>query len=118
MVNLHKILERLTTREVEFVLVGGLAAIMYGCSVITKDVDVCVHFSLENLRKLHGAIADLHPYHRFTPQEQPFVLKVGLEGGLKNLYIKTDWGIVDFLGEIIGVGSYEEVRAHNIQENL
>ena len=115
MVNLHKLLERLTTHEVEFVLVGGLAAIMYGCSVITKDVDVCVPFSLGNLRKLHEAIADLHPYHRFTPQEMPFVLKEGLEDGLKNLYIMTDLGIVDFLGEIIGVGGYDEVRAHSIE---
>jgi hypothetical protein len=38
---LFQILKRLTEHEVEYVLVGGMAAVLHGSSVVTQDVDVC-----------------------------------------------------------------------------
>ena len=32
--------------------------------------------------------------------------------GLKNLYLLTDIGRIDMLGEVTGLGSFEEVLAH------
>ena len=34
--------------------------------------------------------------------------------GLRNLYLDTDWGQLNCLGEILGVGSYEDVSAHTV----
>jgi hypothetical protein len=118
MEDLERILERVVQHRVDFVLVGGYAAMMHGVSLITRDVDVCTHFSRENLERLHGALADLHPYHVQTPQMMPFVIPPGFENRLRNLYIGTDWGRIDFLGDVLGVGDYETVRAQSIPVEL
>ncbi len=112
--DLSLIIERLTVNEVEFVVVGGLAVMMYGTGLVTDDVDVCVPFTAENVGRIHRSIADLHPYHRMTPKEVPFELREGFERGLRNLYIATDIGEVDFLGEILGVGNYADVLPHSV----
>jgi len=37
---------------------------------------------------------------------------------LKNLYIKTDLGVIDCLGSIMGMGEYNEVLKHSIEIEL
>ena len=114
MVRLEELLQRLVRQEVEFVLVGGYAAMLYGVSLITKDVDVCVPFHRANLEKIHASLADLHPYHRMTPQAIPFTIPPGFEERLKNLYLATDDGPIDLLGEVLGVGDYASVHAASV----
>ncbi len=115
---LTKILERLNRREVEYVLVGGLAAVVHGVTLVTRDVDVCCPFTQENLRRLEEALADLHPVHRMTPQRLPFVLEPGLDQRLKNLYLRTDLGVLDCIGEVAGIGDYAEVKRRSVIADL
>ena len=65
------VVRRLGEHGVEFVLIGGIAAVAHGASVVTFDVDVCCSFRPENLFRLQRALADLHPVHRMTPQKLP-----------------------------------------------
>ncbi|OYW73293.1 MAG: hypothetical protein B7Z37_22095 [Verrucomicrobia bacterium 12-59-8] len=37
---------------------------------------------------------------------------------LKNLYIKTDLGVIDCLGSVLGVGDYGEVLQHSLEIEL
>lgn len=37
---------------------------------------------------------------------------------LKNLYIKTDLGVNDCLGSVLGVGEYNEVLKHSMENEL
>ena len=37
---------------------------------------------------------------------------------LKNLYLRTDLGVLDCLGEVLGVGSYDDVALHSIEVEL
>ena len=37
---------------------------------------------------------------------------------LKNLYLKTDLGIVDCLGEVLGIGDFEAVFKHSVEVEL
>jgi len=113
MPNLEKLVERLVEHQVEFVIVGGYAAMIYGVSYITFDVNVCGPLNPENLTRLHTAVADLHPYHRMTPNEIPFVLSEGPEREWKNLYLKTDFGQLDFLGSLPDVGDFAFAREHS-----
>lgn len=48
----------------------------------------------------------------------PFALTPELCARLKNLYLKTDLGIVDCLGDVLGVGPFEEVANHSIEIEL
>ena len=37
-----ELLKRLSENQVEFVLIGGLAAVLHGSQTITRDIDVCL----------------------------------------------------------------------------
>ena len=118
MAQLNQLVHRLITARVEFVLVGGFAAIAHGVSLMTQDVDVCCPFSPENIRAIHSAVADLHPVHRMTPQKLPFVWSLELCAGLKNLYLDTDFGPLDCLSSVLGVGEFDEVKRRSIEAPL
>jgi hypothetical protein len=111
LIQLDRIIQRLTEFNVEFVLVGGYAAVALGAPVITQDVDVCLNFTKENLERLSAALVDLHPKHRITPQRLPLEITSQNWDSLKNLYLELDWGVLDCLGEVKGLGGYSEVLA-------
>jgi hypothetical protein len=114
MSDFHLLLQRLTTAEFEFVLVGAFAAVVHGASVVTRDIDVCCPFTPENLLRLHKAIHDLHPVHRMTPQRLPFELNESNITSFRNVYLQTDSGPLDCLSEIAGVGDYAAVRTRSV----
>jgi hypothetical protein len=113
MEHLTQILERLNREQVEFVLVGGLAGVYHGVPLVTRDVDVCMPFTEENLLRLERALDGLNPVHRQTPQRLAFKVVEDLPRGLMNLYLRTDLGVLDCLGEILGVGDYLTVRSRS-----
>ncbi len=41
MQNLSELVRRLIVADVEFVLVGGFAAVAHGVTLVTRDVDIC-----------------------------------------------------------------------------
>jgi hypothetical protein len=72
MSELTQIMQRLAAAEVRFVLVGGLASILHGSSLLTRDVDVACELSPENLLRVWEAVRDLNPVHRISPQRASF----------------------------------------------
>ncbi len=101
MQNLSELTRRLVEAQVEFVLIGGFAAVAHGVTLVTRDLDICCRFSEANLMRIQQAFANLHPVHRSRP-DRPLALTPGQCAGLENLYLKTDLGIVDCLGEGTG----------------
>lgn len=79
---------------------------------------MCCRFTPENLLKLQGAIADLHPVHRTVPSRPSLSLTAEGCVGLRNLYLDTDWGQLDCPGEVLGVGDYQDVVAQSIPVEL
>ena len=118
MADFENLLARLIEHQVEFVLVGGFAATAHGSTLLTQDVDICARFSTDNLMRLQEAVADLHPVHRMTPRRLPLRLTPETCRGLKNLYLDTDFGQLDCLGTIQGVGDFQQVREHGVEVNL
>jgi hypothetical protein len=115
MPNLNALLRKLIDGQVEFVLAGGFAANVHGASFLTRDVDVCLRFSPENLERLRKALEDLHPVHRITPQKLPLNLTPELIASLKNLYLETDLGALDCLGEVLGLGDFDAVKNQSVE---
>ena len=109
MEQLTELLRRLHKEGVEFSIVGGYAARSHGSSFTTDDVDVCVRLGYANLKKLERAVCDLNPRHRITANKLPFQLTESLAESLKNIYLKTDIGILDCLGEVAGIGDFDAV---------
>jgi predicted nucleotidyltransferase len=112
------LLKRLSDHGVEYVVVGGMAGVLHGSGMVTEDVDVCAPLMPDNLARLLAAIKDLNPRHRMSPQLPPLTEDAGALAGFKNLYLATNWGQLDILGEITGVGAYPEVRRHAVEVTL
>lgn len=118
MVQLNRLLERLYDAQVDFVIVGGFAGMLHGSSLVTRDLDVCAVLSAENVARLRHAFRDLRPTHRLTPQRLSFLENPEAGVGMKNLYLETELGPIDFLGSILGIGEFERVRAASIEVEL
>jgi len=104
------LLERLVRAEVDFVIIGGYAGVIHGCTYVTQDVDICCDFSVANLLALQKAVSDLHPVYRVTPDRKPLELTPENAGEFRNLYLDTDLGHLDCLSEVQGIGPYEKVK--------
>ncbi len=113
MPELESLLRRLVDAEVDFVVVGGYAAVAHGVTLVTQDMDVCCRMSCDNLMRLQNALADLHPQHRMTSSKLPLEITSENAEGFKNLYLTTDLGQLDCLGEVLGLGGYEMVESQS-----
>jgi hypothetical protein len=101
------LLQRLLDADVEFILIGGLAANVHGSARATYDIDVVYRRSTDNLDRLVRALNPVEPYLRGAPPGLPFVFDVEtIRRGL-NFTLTTTLGDVDLLGEVAGGGSYE-----------
>ena len=65
--DLTTLLERLLATDVEFVLVGGLAAVVHGAPLTTFDVDIVHRRTEENVDRLMGFLASVGAYYRNRP---------------------------------------------------
>lgn len=110
MADLHSILEKLVESQFDFVIIGGFAAVAHGATMLTEDLDVCCPFSEQNLLKLEDAIGGLHPVHRLVPGRPAYARSQVDISALKNLYLDTDWGALDCLSEVKGIGGFADVE--------
>lgn len=113
MSELAGITERLAENHVAFVVVGGLAGVLQGSSLMTRDVDVVCDMSAETLQRVWQALSGLNPVHRMTSARMEFTLEQARRGGFTNLYLSTDLGKLALLGEIKGIGSFAECLSNS-----
>lgn len=110
---LEETLRALFDANVDFVLIGGAAMQMQGSAHLTEDLDFCYARSAKNLERLASALAPYHPRLRGAPENLPFQFDATtIRRGL-NFTLMTDLGALDFLGEVAGVGGYEEVKKNS-----
>jgi hypothetical protein len=115
--NLSELTRRLVEAQVEFVLIGGFAAVAHGATLLTRDVDICCRFSEVNLKRIQKAISNLHPVHRSRP-DLPLELPPEQCASLKNLSLKTDLGVLHCLGEVLGIGDLDAALRHSVEVEL
>jgi predicted nucleotidyltransferase len=118
MTDYEAILTLLKEHEVEFIVVGGVAAIMHGTARFTQDVDVVYRRTAENLQRLQRCLAGHAPYLRGAPPGLPFrwdaeTIRRGL-----NFTLTTDLGSLDLLGEIAGGGTYDALLPESEEKEM
>ncbi|MDI1249093.1 MAG: nucleotidyltransferase [Lacunisphaera sp.] len=111
-------MQRFADAGLEFVVVGGFAGVLHGSSYVTDDLDICAVMSTETVAKLRATLTDLHPVHRMTPQRLSFLEYPPAGQLLANIYLETDAGIVDVLGNVLGIGDYQALARHAIEVPL
>lgn len=118
MIDINRLLQRLCDADIDFVIVGGFAATLHGSSLVTRDLDVCATLSSENVAKLRDALRELKRAHRLTSQKISFLDNPDPGTEIHNLYLRTDFGPVDILTSILGVGEFDRIRAASIDVEL
>lgn len=110
----QRLIDALAEHRVEFVIIGAVALVLHGSARVTQDLDICYARNPENLERLAAAVAPFHPSLRGAPPGLPFTLDSRtLQAGL-NFTLTCDPGDFDVLGEVQGVGGYEQVAADAI----
>ncbi len=110
---LEETLRTLFDANVEFVLIGGAAMQVQGSAHLTEDLDFCYSRSARNMDRLALALAPHHPRLRGAPENLPFRFDAAtIKRGL-NFTLMTDLGWIDFLGEVAGLGGYENVKKNS-----
>ena len=107
--NFDRLLHRLADSGLDFVIIGGYAAVTHGSALVTRDLDICAVLTNETLEKLRETLADWHPMHRLTANRLSF-LNFPKFGTLQNLYLETDFGVVDILTTVLGVGDFQRLK--------
>lgn len=118
MQRLHLLLQRLAEAGLDFVVIGGYAAVIHGSALVTKDVDICAALSVEDIAKIRAALAELHPVHRISHRKLSFLDHPALGQPLVNLYLGTDEGVIDVLSSVLGVGDFEKLKQRAVKISL
>ena len=105
----EEIIPLLVRHEIQFILIGGVAAIAHGSARATFAVDIVYSRTEQNIRKLLEAIRPLNPYLRGAPPALPFVWDDRTVRNGLNFTLTTSLGDLDLLGEVAGGGSYEQL---------
>lgn len=103
------LLVALDEAKVQFIVVGGVAAVAHGSPRFTQDVDVVYSRTDDNLDRLVEALRPITPYLRGAPAGLPFEWSAStLRRGL-NFTLTTSAGSLDLLGEIVGGGGFDDL---------
>ena len=108
----ERIFVTLAEHRVEYVLIGGLAAVLHGSPTVTNDADICPRRTPENLNRLATALRDMHARIRTTtePDGLNFSCDATSLARMKMVNLVTDFGTVDLSFEPGGFpGGYDEL---------
>ncbi|MHC4134117.1 MAG: hypothetical protein ACYS0K_03925 [Planctomycetota bacterium] len=109
---LVRIAEHFRRHGVEFIVIGGQAAALFGSPHPTYDVGLCYRRDAENLERLAGALQELHPRLRGAPPDLPFRLDAKSLALGSNFTFDTDLGPLDLLGWVEPLGTYEDLASN------
>ena len=114
MIRLFEAVQLLAKAGIEFVVIGGVALRTHGSSYLTQDLDICYSRTRANLEKIAETLRPINPRPRGFPDELPFAWDwTTLQNGT-NFTFKTSLCDIDLLGEVPGIGAYEEVLANSL----
>jgi hypothetical protein len=107
-----EILRLLVERGVDFVVIGGIAAVLHGSARNTFDLDICLAGDDANLAALGDVLTSLGARLKGVSEEVPFVPDARTLRQIEVLTLVTSLGELDVLARPSGAPAYEELRRH------
>src|SRR6516162_10090432 len=101
----------LERHRVQYILIGGLAAILHGSPLATFDADICPSRDGDNLERLASALEELEARVR-TPDSADgvaFPREASFLGRIEILNLVTCRGDLDISFQPAGTGGYEDL---------
>ena len=110
--DLDALIEALVEAGVQFLVIGGEAAVLHGAPTTTWDLDIVHSRSPENVERLQELLGRLHavvrdPAGRVLRPERKHLLAGG------QLQLLTDLGPIDLLGRLHDGRGYEELLGNS-----
>jgi hypothetical protein len=103
-------LQILVAHKVDFVIIGGIAARLWGSPSVTRDLDVCYAREPANLERLAAALKEMGAKLRGVEDDVPFVLDARTLAAGDHFTFKSRAGDIDCLGVPTGTGGYADLR--------
>lgn len=102
------LLRVLGAHRVEFILVGGLAAVLQGAPIVTGDLDIVHRRTPENIANLLAALEELEAVYRIDPRRlKPTAVHLSGPG---HALLSTKFCDLDVLGTIFTDTDYEGLK--------
>jgi hypothetical protein len=112
--SLGEVLEGLLEAGVDFILVGGLAAVVQGAPVTTIDVDIVHSQSPQNIARLLAFLRSVDAVQRRL--DDKLIEPKGRDlSGKGHVLLTTRSGPLDVLAVIEGGRSYEDLLEHTVE---
>lgn len=107
-----EILKVLTRHRVDFIVVGGVSAVLHGAPVTTFDLDVVHARNRENIARLLSALEELEGVYRaqWERQLRPDLSHLASPG---HQLLLTKFGPLDVLGMIGKSRTWEDLLPHS-----
>ncbi len=105
------LVQALTQAEVDFIIIGGVAAILHGSSQVTVDLDIAAPLDPANLRRLLRALEPFSPVHATRPELRLADEPLERLARFRLLLIETTQGRLDVLPRVEPIGSYHQLQA-------
>lgn len=112
-----EILQTLNRHKVDFIIVGGVCAVLHGAPVSTFDLDIVHSRSEDNLTRLKEALEDLDAYYR-TRRDKRLIPDITHLASPGHQLLMTRFGPLDLLGAIGDGKSYEDLIEQTSKESL
>jgi hypothetical protein len=107
-----RLLASLIEGNVEFIIVGGAAAVLAGVPVVTKDLDIVHRRTPENVERLLAVLAKLDAHFRPDFAQRKLRPRESDLTGHGHLYFNTTYGPLDVLCEVSGARGFDELLPH------
>jgi predicted nucleotidyltransferase len=110
------ILRALIEHDVEFVLIGGIAATLYGSNLRTGDVDICPRKQESNLARLAKALEELEARVRTegVPDGLPLTADAAFLARVEMLNLTTRHGDFDLTFQPSGTTGFDDLWASHV----
>ena len=111
--DLAALIESLTSAGVEFIIVGGAAAVLHGAPTSTIDLDIVHRQTAGNVNRLMGVLRSLDTIYR-DPAGRHIVPTEEALMGQGQLNLITKLGPIDPLCRLHDGRGYDELVAHTV----
>ncbi len=112
------VLAALRRHEVDFVVIGVIAAIAQGYPMTTRDLDVTPSREHENVERLASALRDLDAKLRTPREPVDFPIEATYLEGVDSWMLVTPVGELDILFQPAGTRGYDDLRREALEITL